>query len=436
MNMVKKYTVNWNGEPRLLIIPGENIAAEVAMTDFPPLSDTWQAMAEALENPVGCAPLSQMLKPGSQVALLTGDRITDVMLGARDHLGLELLDYLNRRGVRDEDVTLVYAGGAHANPDWENRLGRDLLQRVRTMKHDPRDDQSQKFVGITSRCTPVWVNRAVVDADVRLAIGEISPTVHGGWCGGGKIILPGVVGMDTIQQNHHFVIKNINTLGLADGNHMRLDMEEAARLAGLDMKVDVLVNSNGQIVDVYAGDFVAEHRAALGRAREIWMTRMEPADIFVVYPGEGFERHLSSSFWIRLEGADVGLKSDGIIILVASAAGGWASDTAIAQDMTGRAEMLRMSTEELARSMVRKEGNIRSSAMLYSAKRVLEKRRVFLVCDGIEAQDAREFGFQHCTRRFEEALGTALEDRGKDARIAVNIQKGPVGWRTMPWREG
>jgi nickel-dependent lactate racemase len=241
--------------------------------------------------------------------------------------------------------------------------------------------------------------------------------------------------MDTIQQNHHFMMKEVNTLGLADGNHMRRDMEEAAGMAGLDMKVDILVNSKTQVVEVCAGNFVAEHRAALPKAREIWMTQTEPVDIYVVHPGERFEEHLSSSLWIRLEGADIALKNGGIIIVAASAVGGWASRAAIEQDMVAAPQLLKMSTEELIRSMVRKEGNVRTSSMIFSAKRILEKRRVFLVCDGIQPQEAKEFGFQHCTQQFEDAVNLAFEDRGKDARIATNIQiRG--GFRTMPWREG
>ena len=69
------------------------------------------------------------------------------------------------------------------------------------------------------------MNTEVVEADFRLGIGEISPNVHGGWCGGGEMILPGVSGWDTIQQNHYMVVNEVNTLGRADGNHMRLDME-------------------------------------------------------------------------------------------------------------------------------------------------------------------------------------------------------------------
>lgn len=447
--MVKQYPVEWNGQSRTLAIPQNNVAAELKMTDFPALQDPWQAIVNAMENPIDCAPIQESLKAGYKVVVMTGDRFTDEMLGVRGGLGFKLLDYLNSLGIKDEDVTLVYAPGSHPTPHWKERLGKDLLSRVRAICHDCFDESSLTYLGVTSQWTPVWINRVVAEADYRIGIGEISPNLQGGWCGGGKIILPGVAGWDSIEQNHYGVVKEVNPLGLTDGNHMRRDMEEAAKMAHLDMKVDVLVDSKARIVDVYAGHFVSEHRTALQhRGREIWMTKMEPADIYVLYPGEGFERHLSSAFFIRMEGAELGTKEDGIIILAQSAAGGWApaqsSGHGREMDATQTCELFKAGTEEMARQMVRKAVNVRTISNQYTARRTLERRRAILVSDGISPQEAREFGFECGTSSFDEALAFALSERGADARIAVNRVCAavtdppgrPVPWRVMPWREG
>jgi nickel-dependent lactate racemase len=454
---LKHYPIDWNGERRVLGIPRDNLVAEIGMTDFPPLPDPWAAIAETLENPIGCPPLAEMLRPGSSVALLTGDRFTDQMLGTRDRLGMKLLDYLNRLGVRDEDVTLVYAPGSHPSPRWRETLGAELFGRVRAIRHDCYDQGALAYLGVTSRCTPLWVNRAVVEADFRLGIGEISPNLQGGWCGGGKIILPGVAGWDSIEQNHSGVLQEVNTVGLADGNPMRLDMEEAARMARLDFKVDVLVDRQARVVDAYGGDFVAAHRAALDRrARDIWMTRIggtgesrsAPADVYVLYPGEGSEQHLESSFFIRIEGAELGTREDGIVLLVMSAAGGWtrsqSSEHPHWMSPEETSALFRAGTEAIARAIVRREANVRTASILYTARRVLERRRTFLVCDGLSPEEARAYGFAFGTPDFDEALALALQERGRDARIAVNRVDNsyttppgrPVAWRAMPWREG
>ena len=108
------------------------------------------------------------------------------------------------------------------------------------------------------------------------------------------------------------------------------------------------------------------------------------------------------------------------------------------------AALFKAGTEGIARQMVRKAVNVRAASGLYTAQRVLERRKVFLVCDRIKPSEAREFGFQYCTPRFEEALALAFEDRAHDASVAVNIVSNayttppgrPVAWRAMPWREG
>ena len=70
--MYKHYPVDWNGQTRTLAIPQENLAAEIGMTDFPALQDPWQAIVDAMENPVDCAPISESLKPGHKVVVMTG----------------------------------------------------------------------------------------------------------------------------------------------------------------------------------------------------------------------------------------------------------------------------------------------------------------------------------------------------------------------------
>ncbi len=432
-NKTKEYKIQFNGGLKTICLPAHNVKSEIKFTDFPALDDLEKAFFEALENPIGCEPLSKQLKPGFKIAIPVGSRVTDWMLGIRDNLGVKLLDYLNGIGIKDQDVTIVYAAGLHAMHKIEERFGPDLLSRVKLILHDPRDEANLKFCGVTSRGTPIWVNRVVVDADFILGFGEISPTTQGGWCGGGKIILPGVAGKDTIEANHALTLAPLNTWGRANSNPMRLDMEEAAELAGLDMKMDILINSREEIVAIYAGDFRKEHRAALTKAREIWMTKMEPVDIAVVHPNEDRERYLSRSFFGPLESSDWATKDDGTIILVLSGTGGWAPQEQIPGESCGP-ELLKLPIEEIAKRIVRKDGYVRGMVMIYSAKRYLKKKKVFLVSEGISDEDAAEFGFAYSTRSFDDAISRALRRHGKDASISVNFTEG-VGWRCCPWVE-
>jgi nickel-dependent lactate racemase len=280
----------------------------------------------------------------------------------------------------------------------------------------------------------VWVNRIATEADVILGFGEISPTVQGGWCGGGKIVLPGIAGKDTIETNHAYTLVPQNTLFLADRNHMRLDMEEAADLARLTMKVDILINSREEVVDLYAGDFRKAHRAALPNAREIWLTRMAPTDIAVVYPNEVRERYLSRSLYGCLEASDWATKDAGTIILILSAAGGWGEAIEAAPGESCGPDILQLPLEEIGRRILRRQGYVRGLVMLYGAKKMLSKKRVILASPGITPDEAKRFGFAEGHRSFDEALGAAFAIHGSQATISLNLTRG-VGWRCGPWVE-
>ena len=427
----RSYTVPWNGQPRTLELPADRVAAELRFKDLPPLPDPPSAILHALENPLSARPLRALVKPGARVTLMTGDRMTDRILGARDGLALPILDHLNELGVRDEDVTIVYACGMHAHGHARTQLGPEVLARVRLVEHEALDDAQVTFVGVTSRGTPVWVNKAVAEADVRIGIGEVSPVGPAGWCGGGKIILPGVAGRDTIEHNHRMVTSPEVRLGAIRRNPVRLDMEEAADLARLEIKLDLLVNSAEQIVAVYAGDFRVEWRAAVAAAQEIWTTPMEPTDIAVVYPGDTRERTLGGATYLTLGVGDAMTVPGGAVILTLSAAGGWSSDPA--SDRYGATqEQFALGTQEMARRMVRSQGNLRSWSNAYMARVIVERKPVFLHCDGFTDSEARELGFAGAFPSLEEALSAAGRRIGRpEATISVSFPRG-IQWRMMP----
>ena len=429
---IRRVNVPWNGGTRTLELPAERVTAELTFRDLPPLYDPAGAIIKALENPIGRPPLSQLAKPGSKVVLLTGDRMTDWMIGARNHLAMPILDHLNSLGVADKDITIVYACGMHAHPHAKERMGPELLARVRFVEHEGDDDSQQTYVGATSRGTPVWINKFVAEADVRLAIGEVSPVGPAGWCGGGKIILPGVAGRDTIEHNHRMVISPDAKLGAINKNPVRQDIEEAADLAHLDIKIDVLVNTKEEIVAVYGGDFHQEWRAALPQAKEIWTTPMEPTDIAVVYPGDTREQYLGAPVYLGLPIADAMTVPSGAIILTMSAAGGWTAGSAPGDKYGPGAEMFADSSETMARRMVRTDGNVRSLHIAYMGKVVVERKPVFVHCDGYSDAEVRRLGFAGAFTTLEAALAAAAEHVGKpDGTISCCFPRG-IQWRMMP----
>lgn len=269
-----------------LAFPGSWNVTVCHMTghDKPALSD--DQMREALQHPIGTGRLSELAKGKKKVCILFDDipKPTPV-----DVIVPFVLEELHNGGVSDEQIRFICAPGTHrylTNREFIAKLGQDIVERFPVYNHNIWENLVD--VGTTSRGTPVKVNREFAECDLRVAIGSLFPHASAGFGGGGKIILPGVSGIDTVE-HHHKNRKGDGSYENLDKNEFRLDIEEAARLAGLHFKVDVVINNRREVIGLFAGDVVEEHRAGARLANTMYKTELAVnADIVVAnsYPDE------------------------------------------------------------------------------------------------------------------------------------------------------
>jgi lactate racemase len=241
----------------------------------PPLSIA--QMEAAIKKPIGCPPLSEIAK-GKSSAVIIFDDIT------RPTRTWELAPIVIRElvagGIDEEAITFVCAlgnHGAHTNHEFRKKLGDDILERFRVYNHNPYENCD--YVGTTSKGTKVMVNREVMQADVKVGIGCVTAHPQTGFSGGGKIILPGVAHYDSSSHYHIEVYGQDPAscgLGNYDRNIMRLNIEEAARMAGLDFKIDVIVNDRGATTAVFAGDFVEAYKESVKLAKDVYAAEPRP----------------------------------------------------------------------------------------------------------------------------------------------------------------
>ncbi len=254
--------------------------------DRSPISS--DAMRAAVEHPIGSPRLMELAKGKRQVVILFDDlpKPTPAKL-----IVPLVLDELHAGGITDEQIRFLCAPACHRQlmyPEFVAKLGADVVARYSVYNHNIYEHHV--FVGTTSRGTPVHVNREYASCDLHVGIGGIIPHPSAGYGGGGKIILPGVCSIDTISHHHkHFTGAARVERGRVHDNDFRLDIEEAARLAGLHFKVDAVINNRREIVGLFAGDFVEEHRAGVELAQQVYPTQAaKDADVVVsnAYPDE------------------------------------------------------------------------------------------------------------------------------------------------------
>ena len=241
----------------------------------PPLTPA--RIEDAIKRPIGSPPLSEIAR-GKKSAVIVFDDIT------RPTRTWEIAPVVIRElvsgGIKEDNITFVCAlgnHGAHTNHEFRKKLGDDILEKFRVYNHNPFENCD--YVGTTSKGTKVMVNREVMQADVKVGIGCVTAHPQTGFSGGGKIILPGVAHYDSSAHYHIDVYGQDPAscgLGNYDNNIMRLNIEEAARMAGLDFKIDVIVNDRGATTAVFAGDFVEAYKESVILAKDVYAAEPRP----------------------------------------------------------------------------------------------------------------------------------------------------------------
>ena len=248
-------------------VPEKNLACVIEPRHVAGVADESAAILSALRNPIGQKPLAEAVSRDDRVVVI----VTDNTRACPDDRILPPLLGELERVVRREQITIVVALGLHSplgREELEVLVGSDIVAAYNVVNHDPA---LVKQIGTTTRGTPVMINPLVVEADFRISTGFIEPHFFAGFSGGRKSIAPGVFGIESAYVNHGYrMIEHPRARsGALAGNPIHEDMVEQARMAKLDFIVNVLLNKEKQITQVFAGDFVLAHEAGCQGAREV-----------------------------------------------------------------------------------------------------------------------------------------------------------------------
>ncbi len=373
-------------------------------------------LSQALAHPIGAAPLGGIVKAGEKVAIVTSD-ITRPMPTAK--VLPPVVDTLNRAGITDSDITVVFGLGIHRKhtPDEHAILvGRELYERLTCVDSDPAD---VVHLGATSRGTPVDLFRPVVEADRRICLGNIEYHYFAGFSGGMKAIMPGISTREAIQANHSRMVEAAATTGRLGGNPVREDIEEVFQFLPVDYLLNVVLDEQKQIVNAFAGDLFQAHRAGCRYLDSLYNVEIEqPADIVLVTPG-GFPKDMNLyQAQKALDNAKHAVKEGGVIILAAACTEG------LGEDVFER-WMLNAATSRSMIDRIQQDfqlGGHKAAAIAM----VMEKASIYLVSEF--SPESVEQMFMTPFSDIRTALQQALRVQGMDAGILVM----PYGGSTLP----
>lgn len=229
--------------------------ADVTVFDARPapvLADLAGAMQAALSAPINHPPLESMPVPAS-VAIAVPDETRPTPL---KRMLPPLLDriFAAYPSLPPAAVTIIVGGGLHPAPD-AAQLQRILPEDLRgctVAVHDAERSPTTSF-GVTSRGTPVLINAVFSKAQLKIVVGQIDPHQFVGFTGGAKGAVIGLGAKATIQHNHGLMTHPAARVGVAEGNPVRQDINEAGELAGIDLAVNVVLNPAKEAVGLVAG---------------------------------------------------------------------------------------------------------------------------------------------------------------------------------------
>ena len=376
---------------------------------MPGVEDNIKAIREALKNPIGSLTIPKIAQGKHSAVVIC----TDVTRPTPDKLLIPpILDELNKGEISDKNIKVIIARGQHremSKKEVEKKIGKKVLERVRVVQHDP--DNNLFHLGNTEKGHELWVNKDIVQSEVKISTGNIVPHRYAGYGGGAKSVLPGISSRESIGLNHLQVETGEAALGKIEGNPVREEMEEAARMIGLDFIVNTVLNDKNEIVKLVAGDPVKAHRTGVEICKEIYGVKIpEKADIVIAS-----SHPMDISFYQAsktLEAVGHIIKENSTIIMVSPCYEG-----------IGSKDFLYFLEAKTPQDIIKKikshkEKNIVAGVISYLIAKCKEKAKIYLISEGIQDKDIMEMGMLPA-KSAQSVLNEALKNYGDDAKVLV-----------------
>jgi nickel-dependent lactate racemase len=414
----------FKGEGLTFDLPDDwNLLAMAEPQEVPAVQDIEAEVKRALKNPIGMEPLSKIVPKlkNKKTVILSEDQTRPTPVGL---IALPLINELNRLGLPDKDIQVIIARGTHRHPtedEIRDKLGEEVVKRVKVSVHDADDQDNLVLMGTTSRGTPCWANRLVAEAGLKIGIGTSNPHYFAGYGGGAKIVLPGISGRETIKKNHVW-IRDLNSMqGTLDGNPLWEDMLETARIVGLDMKIDTVLNSQTEVYKVFAGDVEAEQKEAIEALLDIYgvtVPKMADVTITSAYPLETDLIQSGKSILL----ADGVTKPGGTIVLISACSDG--AGPMMYETLSEKPE-----PEQVIDWIAEGKASPTGGPMASRLRNLLKTKTLIVVTEGLTAQQLQDMDMEHAAS-VEEAI-RRISARYKRPDVIVL----PVGGSTFPYVE-
>jgi nickel-dependent lactate racemase len=281
----------------------------------------------ALAEPRGSKRLEELVGPDCTVSIaVEGTTMPANAVAALAPIVTQLVNLI----VPRDKITVIVANGVR------ERSGKELLKALKSsddlkgvnLVEHTRNTTTLAKLGETKQKTPLSMNKAYVDAKVKMAVGEVEADGYTGFTGAHTAIMPGLASPETAETHQKLVLRGDVRPGIVELNQVKEDALEAARLTGCDLAIQLVTNPRGKLLSAFAGAIEETWGQAIYTLGASYQINAEAgADIVIVSAGGAkHDYNLYSAAW-ALQSSTRLVKKGGAIVLLAECPEGLGAET-------------------------------------------------------------------------------------------------------------
>lgn len=304
-------------------IPKKNMVKVIESGEIFLYKDEEKIIKETLRNPIKSKKLSALAKNKKNAYIL----VSDITRPCPTYKFLPfIIDELKAGGINE--INIIFGLGIHRqhNNDEKIKLVGDYVANSANLLDFEID--KCRYIGKTKYGTPVEIYYKALESDLLIATGNIEYHYFAGYSGGAKAFMPGIASRNSVQANHSMMLDDNSVAGNFYTNPVRLDIEEAGKMAGIDFLFNVILDDNKHIVAAVSGSNNEAFVEGIKIYDSIYKIEVDSkADLVITSPG-GYPKDINLyQAQKALDNVKEIVKDGGIILLVAACPEGFGEDT-------------------------------------------------------------------------------------------------------------
>lgn len=282
---------------------------------------------QSLDNPIGSPSLEELATGKRNIVIISSDHTRPVP----SHIITPILLRRLRSVAPEARIRILVATGFHrpsTHAELVAKYGEEIVANEEIIMHKSQVDEDMVKIGKLPSGGDLIINKVAEEADLLISEGFIESHFFAGFSGGRKSVLPGISSYKTIMANHsgEFINDKHSRTGNLHHNMVHHDMVYAARKAGLQFILNVVLDEDKHIIGSFAGDLEAAHKQGTDFVGELAGVKAIKSDIAITTNG-GYP--LDQNIYQAVKGmtaAEATNKQNGTIIIVAGCRDGHGGD--------------------------------------------------------------------------------------------------------------